>query len=459
MRIWSLHPQYLDARGLATRSLVLLFWLTAATPVLCQPGEPPRPRAAGTAREGDIPGYVSRALAADAPDWLRLGAEVRARFEDRAGLQQDPIVPGRTSAGVTRTRVFAGFGRARGPVRFAVEMQDSRQFGASDPPELLTINEADLLQARLTVDLEAIAAVPIAVDLGRIAFDGVDRRLIARNRHRNTTNAFDGARVRIGREQSAVVLEGLVLWPTELLPERLDPAGPGQRLLGMIGYLRQPWIVIEPYYLHFDAQREGPRTLHTTGVRLFGPLAARWDHDVHVSTQFGTAEGRRHRALALHAEAGRRLAAPWSPRLAGWLNYASGDADPHDARSGRFDPLFGSSHSMFGFTDLLSWENTVSPAVGLTFSPRATLNVALAHRVVWLASERDGLVSAGVRDPTGRSGAFVGQELDVRVRWALLPAAELDVQYGRLFAGGFLKRSGHRAGARIFLAAITAKLP
>ena len=243
MRIWSLHPQYLDARGLATRSLVLLFWLTAATPVLCQPGEPPRPRAAGTAREGDIPGYVSRALAADAPDWLRLGAEVRARFEDRAGLQQDPIVPGRTSAGVTRTRVFAGFGRARGPVRFAVEMQDSRQFGASDPPELLTINEADLLQARLTVDLEAIAAVPIAVDLG------------------------------------------------------------------MIGYIRQPRIVVEPYYLHFDAQREGPRTLHTTGVRLFGPLAARWDHDVHVSTQFGTVEGRRHRALALHAEAGHRTGA------------------------------------------------------------------------------------------------------------------------------------------------------
>ena len=61
--------------GRATRTviLLLLFWLTAATPVLCQPGEPPRPRAAGTAREGDVPGYVSRALAADAPSWLRLG--------------------------------------------------------------------------------------------------------------------------------------------------------------------------------------------------------------------------------------------------------------------------------------------------------------------------------------------------------------------------------------------------
>ena len=61
--------------GRATRTviLLLLFWLTAATPVLCQPGEPTRPRAAGTAREGDVPGYVSRALAADAPSWLRLG--------------------------------------------------------------------------------------------------------------------------------------------------------------------------------------------------------------------------------------------------------------------------------------------------------------------------------------------------------------------------------------------------
>ncbi|MCY4601881.1 MAG: alginate export family protein [Acidobacteria bacterium] len=71
----------------------------------------------------------------------------------------------------------------------------------------------------------------------------------------------------------------------------------------------------------------------------------------------------------------------------------------------------------------------------------------------------DGLVSAAVRDPAGRSGAFVGQELDIRVRWALLPAAELDVQFGRLFAGGFLKRTGQRAGERVFLVGLTARLP
>ena len=440
-------------------SHVVLALLAAPAPVLCQQGEAPRPRAAGTERAGDIPDYVSQALAADAPAWLRLGAEVRARFEERAGLQQDPIEPGRTGAGVTRTRVFAGFGRSQSAVRFAVEMQDSRQFGVQDPAELLTINEADLLQARLILDLDPLAAVPVAVDVGRLSFDGVDRRLLARNRNRNTANAFDGARVRVGRERSALGLEGLLLWPTEVLPERLDPVGPGQRLLGVIGSIRRPRIVIEPYYLHFDAQREGPRTLHTTGVRLFGPLAARWDHDVHVSAQTGAAEGRRHRALALHAEVGRTFTASWSPRLAGWLNYASGDADPRDARSERFDPLFGASHAMFGFTDLLSWENTVSPTVGLTLRPRATLNVALTHRVVWLASARDALVSTGVRDPAGRSGAFVGQELDIRVRWALLPAAELDVQFGRLFAGGFLKRTGQRAGARVFLVGLTARLP
>ena len=432
--------------------------MSVQVPVLCQEG-PLRSRAIGTAREGDLPAYVARTIAADAPDWLRIGAEVRARFEDRAGIQQDPIEPGRTSAGVTRTRLFAGFGRARSPVRFAIEAQDSRQFGTRDPPELLTINEADLLQVRLTVDLDALAAVPIAVDLGRITFDGIDRRLLARNRHRNTANAFDGARIRFGGDRSAVGLEGLALWPTEPREARLDPVGPGQRLLGTIGRIRRPWIVVEPYYLHFDAEREGPRELHTTGVRLFGPLAACWDHDVHVSAQFGTMEHRRHRALALHAEIGRRWEGAWTPRLAGWLNYASGDADPRDARSGRFDPLFGISHALFGFTDLLSWENTVSPTAGLTFRPRAAVDVALMHRVVWLASARDMLVGAGVHDPAGRSGAFVGQELDVRVRWAMAPAAELDVQYGRLFAGGFLQRTGHRNGSRTFLVALTARLP
>ena len=439
-------------------ALFLLVWMSVPVTALCQEGAP-QPRATGTERAGDIPAYVARTVAADAPDWFRIGAEVRARFEDRAGLQQDPIEPGRTSAGLTRTRLFAGFGRAQGPVRFAIEAQDSRQFGLRDPPELLTINEADLLQARLTVDLDALAAVPIAVDLGRVSFDGIDRRLIARNRNRNTANAFDGARVRVGGERAAFGVEGLALWPTEPREERLDPVGPGQRLLGLIGRIRRPGVVVEPYYLHFDAERDGPRRLHTTGVRLFGPLAARWDHDVHVSAQFGTTDGRRHRALALHAQIGRRWENAWAPRLAGWLNYASGDADPLDARHGRFDPLFGSSHALFGLTDLLSWENTVTPAAGLTFRPRAAVDVALAHRLVWLASARDAFVGGGVRDPTGRSGAFVGQELDIRVQWEMFPAAALDVQYGRLFAGGFLERAGHRGGARTFFVALTATLP
>ena len=440
-------------------SLPLLVWLIAPATALAQDGEPPRPRATGTERAGDLPAYVARTVAADAPDWLRIGAEVRARFEDRAGLQQDPIEPGRTSAGLTRTRLFAAFGRAQSPVRFAVEAQDSRQLGLRDPPELLTINEADLLQARLTVDLDALAAVPIAVDLGRISFDGIDRRLIARNRNRNTANAFDGARIRVGGERAAFGLEGLALWPTEPREERLDPVGPGQRLLGMIGRIRRPGVVVEPYYLHFDAERDGPRRLHTTGVRLFGPLAARWDHDVHVSAQLGTTDGRRHRALALHAQIGRRWENAWAPRLAGWLNYASGDADPLDARHGRFDPLFGASHALFGLTDLLSWENTVTPTAGFTFRPSAAVDVVLAHRLVWLASARDAFVGGGVHDPTGRGGAFVGQELDIRVQWEMFPAAALDVQYGRLFAGGFLERAGHRGGARTFFVALAARLP
>ncbi|NDH69672.1 MAG: hypothetical protein EBY22_17605, partial [Gammaproteobacteria bacterium] len=33
-----------------------------------------------------------------------------------------------------------------------------------------------------------------------MAFDAVDRRLITRNRNRNTTNTFDGFRLRLGDE-------------------------------------------------------------------------------------------------------------------------------------------------------------------------------------------------------------------------------------------------------------------
>ena len=63
----------------------------------------------------------------------------------------------------------------------------------------------------------------------------------------------------------------------------------------------------------------------------------------------------------------------------------------------------------------------------------------VAFRGYWLADKRDAWVPAGVRDPTGNSGSFVGSQLELRVRWRILPEnVTLEGGYARLFAGEFI---------------------
>jgi len=47
-------------------------------------------------------------------------------------------------------------------------------------------------------------------------------------------------------------------------------------------------------------------------------------------------------------------------------------------------------------------------------------------------------VGGGLADPTGSSGRYLGTQLEVRVRWDLLPKnVRLEGGFAHLFAGGF----------------------
>ena len=52
------------------------------------------------------------------------------------------------------------------------------------------------------------------------------------------------------------------------------------------------------------------------------------DYELELIGQLGDWHGRDHSAFAGHAELGYTLDLPWSPRLVGQFDYASGTADP-----------------------------------------------------------------------------------------------------------------------------------
>jgi Alginate export len=458
-------PSLADGRRLG---LALALALAAASPLipgaLAEDGAPSREslqrlssRAAAAAPEGDVPPFASflEDPVGGAQPWLVLGVEQRLRYESRTDRVRERPEAVRADFGLSRSRLFLGIAPESAPVRVFFEAQDARKFASDISETVATVDHLDLLQLRAHLDLERWLGAPVRVDVGRSSFDALDRRLIARNRFRNTTNAFDGLRIGLGRRGGAVGADVLALVPVDRRTDSFDPPADDRKLVGLLGRIAGSSLAVEPYYLFYESENGPRQALHTVGAHLYGTLyRGRVDHDLDVALQGGSNGARSHRALAIHAELGRTFQRPSSPRLALWVNYATGDRDPADDRSQRFEPLFGASHAMYGFTDFFSWQNLMSPTLALSFRPTPAVRAELFYRLYWLASSRDALVRAGLVDPTGDSGRFVGQGIDAAIRYRIARLAELEIQYGELVAGSFVDRAGDGRGARVVFASL-----
>ena len=421
-------------------------------------------KAASVKRDTEPPSYVrswaDRGLS-DAEDleWLEFGLEHRTRFERRdeqyrRNLESDDFI-------LMRSRGYLGVKEVLDPLRFGFEFQDSRQFGSALPTSRSDVNENDILQAfgEFHIDDVLGPGEPIALRFGRMASDQVDRRLISRNRYRNTTNAFDGLRLRFGRPTSRAQLDVLAMQPVERRLNRRDRTDEERWLYGVIGYWRgwPEYVTLEPYYLILDGdfkdRDRGDQTLHTLGLHAYGPIAGtRFDYDVDAAFQFGDNGRLQHRAFATHAELGYSFDLPWKPRLAGWVNYATGDRDPTDGSSGRFNSLFGSSNTFYGYGSLFSWQNLINPTVRLQLHPTEKLSYQAFWRLYYLASRKDAFIRAGLSDPTGRAGRYLGQQVDMKFVYKLSKLISFEVGYAHFFPGHFVGKTGRAKDSDYFFA-------
>jgi hypothetical protein len=381
--------------------------------------------------------------------WLEAGFESRTRYEVRtndytSGLLSDDAL-------VTRNLLYLGVKTALDPLRMVVELQDSRHFYSDRPQNPNLSDTLEPLQAYAQLYFEdVVGAAPLSLSFGRMAFDWADRRLISRNRNRNTISAFDGIRLRVAHENAPWEIDAIAMRPVTRNIQHLDQSSDDLRLYGLAGYWRgwSPHVVLEPFWLWLD-QREAAitaqrRNLHTLGLHAFGQWGGgdAWDYDLSLAGQWGSSGGLTHRAIAAHAEAGHTWSAAWKPRLALWLNYASGDSRPTDSSSQRFDPLYGATYAFYGYTSFFAWQNIINPALRLSFQPAKTLKCEVMHRGIWLAASNDAWVRAARRDATGGSGSYVGQELDLRLVWQLNTHFDIDLAYAHFFPGTFVQNTG-----------------
>lgn len=377
----------------------------------------------------------------DTPEWLQLSLSNQTRFETlnqdfEDGDRYDHLQEMRTNFKADMN--FDAFD-------VTLELMDSRVFHADEdtPVSNAMVNPLDVLQAYVELGDD-----DLSVKVGRFTQDIGARRFMARNRFRNTINAFDGVNARWQFSDSES-LRAFYSLPVERRYEgdprdnrmKSDRSHSNQRFWG---------LVYESGNLPFDSSGEiylltvdeddasdlqtKNRELYSLGARLFqSPSPERFDYEVEAMLQEGSSRKSAsvedttdldHSAEFLHAEVGYTFNAPWAPRLQAHYDYASGDRDENDRENNNLDSLYGVPRGDFGPTGIYRIfirNNISSPALRLELRPAPSLRLNMELRDARLASTRDANSSAGLKTATPGGERHLGTQLETMLRWQAIP--------------------------------------
>lgn len=387
-----------------------------------------------------------RALA-NTPEWLDIGLAHRMRYEVLTNNFRAGDVAN-INGGSSRSRLRIG---ADWKIfRFLAEAQNSSSID-TNTGATATVNSSlgsgdRMLQAFVAVKLENTLNTGLRTDLhlGRMTLDFGNRRLIARNEFRNTTNSFLGVHWHLAQEQTWRVRTFLVR-PIADTFGVLQPVT--NTLFWGVQYedRRNPWLQTDLYYFGINggAPASDNRTFGTYGFRLYrSPAPGQLDYESETAFQVGAAGGKNLFAHFQHAEMGYTFPLPWHPRLQVQYDYASGTANPSGNSSGTFDTLFGARNFEYSPTSIFGpffRSNISSPGVRLSLEPRETIGLTLKYRAWYLAQAKDAWVGTGLQDPTGASGNFLGQDVELRGDWHWNTFALFRIGYDHLFKGSYVQ--------------------
>lgn len=193
----------------------------------------------------------------------------------------------------------------------------------------------------------------------------------------------------------------------------------------------------------------------TYGFRWFRKAKTnQFDFEIETALQTGTSRASsstsdtkrlNHFAGFGHAAIGYSFDTPWKPQIMLQYDYASGDKNPNDNENNRFETLYGARRFEFGPTSIwgaFARANINSPGIRLKFKPHKTITGFIAHRAYWLAQSKDSWTGAKIRDVTGNSGAYIGQQMEMRLRWQAIPKTlQFETGWAHLFKGSFAKNA------------------
>lgn len=425
------------------------------------------PGSIGTKREGDPPSYIRNVskiglLSPNSVAWLDLGLDSRIRAEWRHNDIRRSSSFSNDYPFLLRQRIYAGIVHALDPIRFAIEFEDARQVNSNFARDTRDFNKTEIIQVYGELFFKGALGKdkkgnyrPLSIRFGRMAFEFLDRRLIALNRWRNTTNTFVGLKAALGKDQNDWQVDVLIVKPIIRNIEKIDKKDKNRLFSAVIGHWRK-WshiVTIEPYFMSLkqtadSSNNQTKREVHGTGMRLYGRIPnSNFNYDITGMYQFGKDNGENKQAYNFTSEVGYTFnSLSWKPRASAFFGYVSGDKNPNDSKNHRFERFFGFSRP-WSADDYVVMENILTPKLKIQWQYKhksILFKFDGGYSYYWLASRTDRFNNflegtSNNRDRSGNSGNFLGHGLDFHTVFSPVFFLNLDVGYAHFTNGKFVE--------------------
>jgi hypothetical protein len=385
-------------------------------------------------------------------DWLiSIGGEERFQYKN----ESDSRLSGhRNDYELNRVRIY-GDVWYQDRFRVYAEFLSAESFNQDLAPLAIDRDHGDLLNAFVDLKVCELDGSPAYVRAGRQELCYGSQRIISPLDWANTRRTFEGVKTFWRSENLDVDL----FWvrPVLVRPAGFDTADSNRDFWGLwTTYRPQKGQAIDLYCLDLEDERRlatplprgalrGGANTTTFGGRYVGDYEHfLWDFEGMYQT--GTNVNRSISADAFTTGVGYQFVdLPMAPEFCVYNDFASGDHD--GSRRGTFNQLFPFGHFYFGFIDVVGRQNIEDFNLHLNVYPTNWITGCIQAHFFYLDSAKDALYNAAgaatLRDPTGRSGHHVGDELDFFINFHLTTHHDILIGYSHLFAGEFIQKAGN----------------
>ncbi len=415
---------------------------------------------------------------------LSIGGEERIRYMNEEGGASGRLGDPNAGRGLRDDRYTLLRSRVYGDLwykdffRVYLEYIDAESFDRNLPPLAIDVGRSQFQNAFIDLKLMEINDRPVYARAGRQEMTYGSQRMVSPLDWANTRRTFDGAKVFYRSEQFDV--DAFWTRPVLTTPVDFETDHVRQFAGAFATYRPNKDQAFDAYYFYLEndapvafGAAPGGRAgydVNTVGGRWVGKHKASdllpglqgsdlngqllWE--VEGAYQFGDYTSRLISAGMTTAGLGYAFTElPMQPQFWAYFDYASGSPNSTGTFS-TYNQLFPFGHYYLGFADIVGRENIHDWNCQLSFYPTKWITCLAQYHVFRLDEARDALYTktSGYvterRDPTGRAGTDVGQELDLLANFQLDRHNSVLVGFSKFFSGEFIKATGPAVNPELF---------